>query len=94
MYERALRGYERLLGPDHASTLSTVGNLADLLADLNLWVEAKSMYQRCVDGYEKALGREHPRTLRHVNNFAIDLKSRGETAEREALLARFPKAKR
>ena len=30
MYVRALAGYEKALGPDHTSTLTTVNNLGNL----------------------------------------------------------------
>ena len=33
MYERALEGYEKALGPEHTSTLDTVNNLGLLYAD-------------------------------------------------------------
>lgn len=31
MYERAMEGREKAWGPEHTSTLSTVGNLGNLL---------------------------------------------------------------
>ena len=60
MYQRALDGYEKAWGPDHASTLSTVHNLGLLYTDQGKHAEAEKMYQRALD-------REHTSTLRTVN---------------------------
>ncbi|KAL4985113.1 hypothetical protein BDW68DRAFT_189921 [Aspergillus falconensis] len=56
MYQQALAGYEKLLSPDHISTLNT-GKLK----------EAEQMYQRALAGKEKALGPDHTSTLVTVN---------------------------
>jgi tetratricopeptide (TPR) repeat protein len=58
MYERALEGKEKALGPDHTSTLLTVNNLGLLYADQGKLVEAEAMYERALQGYEDALGPE------------------------------------
>ncbi|OXV07471.1 hypothetical protein Egran_04766 [Elaphomyces granulatus] len=55
MYQRALQGYEKALGPGHTSTLRTVYNLGLLYADQGKLDEAEKMYQRALQGYEKAL---------------------------------------
>jgi len=62
MYQRALEGY-KVLGPDHASTLSTVNNLGSLYDDQGKLKEAEEMYQRALEGKEKALGSDHTSTL-------------------------------
>ncbi|KAF6793061.1 NB-ARC domain-containing protein [Colletotrichum musicola] len=54
MYERALQGKEKALGPDHTSTLSTVNNLGNLYKDQDRLKEAEAMYERALQGYEKA----------------------------------------
>jgi tetratricopeptide (TPR) repeat protein len=56
MYERALRGKEKALGPEHTSTLDTVNNLGILYADQGKLVEAEQMYERALRGYEKVHG--------------------------------------
>ena len=63
MYQRALEGYEKALGPDHTSTLNTINNLGLLYADQGKLDEAEKMYQRALQGYEKALGPDHTSTL-------------------------------
>jgi tetratricopeptide (TPR) repeat protein len=45
MYQRALAGIEKALGPEHASTLSTVNNL---YRDQGKLAEAEVMYQRAL----------------------------------------------
>ena len=43
MYQRALEGKEKVLGPDHTSTLGTVNNLGSLYADQGKLGEAEKM---------------------------------------------------
>ena len=52
MYQRALEGHEKALGPEHTSTLDTVNNLAVLYADQGKMAEAEKMYQRALEGYD------------------------------------------
>ena len=56
MYERALRGYENVLGPNHTSTLDIVNNLGLLYSDQGKLKGAEAMYQRALAGTEKTLG--------------------------------------
>jgi tetratricopeptide (TPR) repeat protein len=44
--QRALKGKEKVWGPEHTSTLDTVNNLGLLYADQGKLVEAEQMYQR------------------------------------------------
>ncbi|KAL4740396.1 hypothetical protein BDV11DRAFT_214403 [Aspergillus similis] len=53
MYQRALAGYEKALGPDHTSTLMTVNNLGNLYSYQGKLNAAEEMYQRALAGYEK-----------------------------------------
>ncbi|EED23389.1 kinesin light chain, putative [Talaromyces stipitatus ATCC 10500] len=54
MYQRALTGYEKALGPGHSSTLVIVNNLGNLYRDQGKPKEAETMYQRALAGFEKA----------------------------------------
>ncbi|KAJ5520258.1 Pfs NB-ARC and TPR domain protein [Penicillium fimorum] len=45
IYQKALRGKEKALGPDHTSTLNTVHNLGLLYSDQEKWKEAEEMYK-------------------------------------------------
>jgi tetratricopeptide (TPR) repeat protein len=48
MYQRALAGYEKALGPKHKSTLNTVNNLGALYAEQGKMAEAEMMYVRAL----------------------------------------------
>ncbi|KAF1935898.1 hypothetical protein EJ02DRAFT_301526, partial [Clathrospora elynae] len=56
MYKRVLRGKEEALGPDHMSTLQTVGNIGKIYKEQGKQAEAEQMYERALQGYEVALG--------------------------------------
>ncbi|KAN0070370.1 hypothetical protein V8E54_011239 [Elaphomyces granulatus] len=88
MYQRALQGYEKALGPDHTSTLDTVNNLGILYADQGKLDEAEKMYQRALQGKEKALGPGHTSTLNTVNNLGLLYKSQGKLDEAEKMYQR------
>ncbi|KAF3078608.1 hypothetical protein TWF102_003307, partial [Orbilia oligospora] len=60
-YKRALAGYEKTLGKDHPSTLSTIHNIAVVFDNQGKYDEA--MYKRALAGKEKVLGKDHPSTL-------------------------------
>ncbi|KAH6959895.1 hypothetical protein BKA56DRAFT_500566, partial [Ilyonectria sp. MPI-CAGE-AT-0026] len=55
IYEQALEGRERALGPHHTSTLDTVNNLKILYKDQDKFKEAKGMYERALHGFQTAL---------------------------------------
>jgi tetratricopeptide (TPR) repeat protein len=55
-------------GPDHTSTLRTIGNLDTLYADQGKLDEAEKMYQRALQGYEKVLGLENVTRYRPALN--------------------------
>jgi Tetratricopeptide repeat len=44
MYDRALAGYEKALGPEHTSTLGTVHGLGVLYSDQGKLDQAEQMY--------------------------------------------------
>lgn len=67
MYQRALAGFEKALGPDHTSTMDIVNNLGVLYKGQGKLKEAEELYQRALLGKEKALGLDHTSTLMAVN---------------------------
>ena len=73
MNRRALDGYEKVLGKEHPSTLTSVSNLASVLTNQGKYEEAEAMNQRAPDGKEKVLGKKHPSTLTSVSNLALVL---------------------
>jgi tetratricopeptide (TPR) repeat protein len=85
MYQRALQGEEKTLGPEHISTLKTVNKLGALYADQDKLAEAEQMYQRALQGYEKALGAENIMTYMPALNTIWNL---GSLFEYQADLAK------
>jgi tetratricopeptide (TPR) repeat protein len=65
MYQRALDGYEKALGPEIAASyipaLNTVYNLGLLFASQDDIDRARAMYSRALVGYQKVFGHDHPR---------------------------------
>ena len=78
MYERALAGCEKALGPDHTSTLDTVHNLGTLYSDQGKLAEAEQMYERALAGKEKALGPDHTSTLDTITNLGVLYHAQGK----------------
>ncbi|KAJ5313618.1 uncharacterized protein N7443_000502 [Penicillium atrosanguineum] len=88
IYQRALIGKEKVLGPDHTSILNTVHNLGDLYSDQWKLKEAEEIYQRALAGYEKALGPHHTSTLITVNNLGNLYSNQGNLKEAEEMYQR------
>ncbi|KAK3333869.1 hypothetical protein B0T19DRAFT_139514 [Cercophora scortea] len=85
MHRRALDGKEKVLGPEHPSTLASVSNLASVLQDQGKYEEAEQMNRRALNGKEKVLGPEHPSTLASVSNLALVLRGQGKYEEAEQI---------
>jgi tetratricopeptide (TPR) repeat protein len=88
VYCRALQGSEKVLGPDHTSTLGSVNNIANLYIKQGKLGEAEELYQRALQGYEKALGPDHTSTLRTVYNLASLYQQQDKLDEVEKLYQR------
>ena len=63
MYEWALAGRERVLGPEHTNTLITANKLSLLYLNQGKLAESKAMYDRVLAGREKVLGAERTGTF-------------------------------
>ncbi|KAJ5726945.1 hypothetical protein N7493_005972 [Penicillium malachiteum] len=88
MYQRALAGREKALGPDHTSTLDTVNNLGNLYRNQGKLREAEEMYQRALMGREKALGPDHTSTLDTVNDLGNLYSDQGKLSNAEGMYQR------
>ena len=53
MYNRALAGYEKALGPEHTSTLRTVNNMGILYEHQGRLKDAERMFNREMAGKRK-----------------------------------------
>lgn len=82
MYERALRGYEEALDPNHTSTLATVNNLGLLYKDQGKFAEAEEMYERALRGREEAFNfsnvERHRPALNMIQNMGDLYAKQGE----------------
>ena len=88
MFNAALAGYEKALGPEHTSTLTGVINLALLYVDQGRLKDAEIMYNRALAGYEKELGPEHMFTLKTVNNLGILYRTQSRLKDAEIMFNR------
>ena len=79
--QRALAINEKVLGPDHRSTASTLNYLAMLYRAQGRYAEALPYYQRALSIREKALGPEHPDTAQSLNNLAVLFGTEGQYAQ-------------
>lgn len=63
VYERTLVGYERTIGPDHASTIGLVNNLGVLAVAQRRPNDACTLFTRALAGREQLFGPSHALTL-------------------------------
>jgi tetratricopeptide (TPR) repeat protein len=88
MLQQALAGYEKVLGPDHTSTLDSINSLGILYRDQGKLQEAEVMSQQALAGYEKVLGPDHTSTLASINNLGNLYSDQGKLQEAEVMLQR------
>ncbi|MEQ1708360.1 MAG: tetratricopeptide repeat protein, partial [Terricaulis sp.] len=69
---------ERILGPEHPSTLASISNLAGTLTARGDLGGAQSYEERTLEVSTRILGPEHPHTLGSMNNLAQTLRARGD----------------
>ncbi|CUS15720.1 unnamed protein product, partial [Tuber aestivum] len=70
VHRRVLEGSEKILGPDHPDTLTSVNNLATVLKTQGKYDESEVMHRHALEGREKILGPDHPKTQLSANNLA------------------------
>ncbi|KAL6235840.1 hypothetical protein BDW75DRAFT_208440 [Aspergillus navahoensis] len=85
MYQRARMSFQRLLGPDHVSTLDSLDNLATIYANRGLLEMAESMSRTALGGKMRTLGPDHVWTLNTIENLARILKFQGRFAKAEEM---------
>jgi tetratricopeptide (TPR) repeat protein len=86
--ERALAIRERILGPDHPDTATSLNDLGFVLKEQGDFEGAKRYYQRALAIDEKALGAEHPHTATDINNLARLLHDQGDLTGARSLFER------
>ena len=75
-------------GPDHASTATSLSNLAELYRNQEKYELAKPLLKRALAIREKALGPDHPDTATSLNNLAGLYDHQGKYDLAEPLLKR------
>jgi len=88
LYRRALAGYERVMGPEHPDTLTSVNNLAMLLYSTGAYGEAEPLFRRALAAREWVLGPEHPYTLTSAQDLADVLERTGRADDARSLRER------
>ncbi|KAL4734567.1 Tetratricopeptide repeat-domain-containing protein [Aspergillus similis] len=85
MYQKALAGRERALGPGHTSTLDTVHNIGRPYWKQGKPKKAEEMYKQALAGRERALGSDHTSTLDTVDIIGNLYKKQGKLQEAEEM---------
>ena len=60
MARQALAAQQRVLGPEHPDTLTSLSNLSCWLAELGQHQEAADMARQALAAQQRVLGPEHP----------------------------------
>ncbi len=84
--EKVLAARERLFGPDHPDTATTLNDLGLLYDTMGDYAKAEPLYRRSLAIREKALGPKHPGTATTLNNLAELYRAMGDYAKAETLL--------
>jgi tetratricopeptide (TPR) repeat protein len=88
LLERALAVREKVLGPKHPDTATSLNNLAASLSDQGDYAGARTLHERALANQEEVLGREHPNTAISLSNLAVVLQAHGDYAGARPLLER------
>jgi len=75
----------KTLGPDHPSTLRSLGNIGSILLQQNKYSEAEGVYKQVLEGDRRVLGAEHPITLMFMNNLGLVYLNQKRYPEAEGL---------
>jgi CHAT domain-containing protein len=88
LYKRILPIQEKIHGPEHTVTATTLDNLAALYERQNRLSEAEPLYERVLLSREKESGLDHPRTLAAIENLAMLYTQQARFFEAEPLYKR------
>lgn len=88
LHRRVLERRERVLGPEHPDTITSVHYLAELLHLKGSFEQSELMYGRALEGRERVLGQDHPHTLSTLSNMAGLLYHKGNLDQAELMYRR------
>lgn len=90
-YERALKGWEKLKGKVHPSTLTSVMNIAMVYIDgLKEYAKAEEYCDKALKGFIQQLGTNHPHTKRTVQIYKNCLEESGNSLRLAELKEEYP----
>src|SRR5262249_38519243 len=78
--ERGLAIRERVLGPDHTDTASSLSNLGEVRWSQGELAIALALHRRSLAIRDRDLGSDHPATAISLNNVAVMLQDQGDLA--------------
>ena len=70
MFIQVIETKKRVLGQEHPSTLTSIGNLAVTYLNQGRWKEAKDLLVQVIETRKRVLGQEHLDTLSSMGNLA------------------------
>ena len=79
LFRDALAIREKVLGPKHPNTATSLNKLAVLLRDQGDLAGARPLFERALAIYEKVLGPEHPHTATSLHGLATLMQDRGDS---------------
>src|SRR5258708_6287500 len=82
LQQQSMEIRQRVLGPEHPDTLTSMNDLATDLDDSGHYAEAEKLEREALDISRRVLGPEHPGTLMLMNNLATDLDDSDAEAEK------------
>ncbi len=88
IWEKILEIREKVLGPDHPETATSLNNLAVLYMHQAAYAKAEPMHLRALAIREKVLGTDHLETATSLNNLAGLYENQGAYAKAEPLYLR------
>ena len=88
LFQRALKIDEKVIGPEHFRTATSLSNLAGLYQDVGDYAKAEPLYQRALKIYEKELGPDQADTAESLNNLGWLYFLIGDYAKAEPLYQR------
>jgi tetratricopeptide (TPR) repeat protein len=87
-FRDALAIKEKVLGPEHPETATSLNNLAIVLRGKGDYAAARPLQERALAMHEKAVGPEHSQVATDLNNLAALLQDQGDLAGARPLLER------
>ena len=93
MEQQLLKSYEKVLGPEHPSTVQTLINVAIGYQNIEDYDKAEQLFRRALDIREKILGPDHPKTVSILEGIASLLSTKGKLDEAEILVRQVLKRK-